>query len=339
MRFGAPFWLLALPVLVGVLFGLWRWADGRARAALQGAFQTPLLADLLRSVDPLRRRVKRLLFAAGVAALAFALARPQGGRNELEVERTGVDLIVALDVSRSMLAADVDRTNRLAAAQAAVRRLLGALGGDRVALVVFAGEAFVAAPLTRDHTAVERALAAAGPGAISEPGSNLGEAIKLARQSFERAGPGPRLLLVLSDGEQMQGDAVEAARAAARDGVRVHTAGVGSATGTRLPGNRWEPGSVVRNALGRAVVSRRDEQRLQQMAAAGAGVYTRLEGSDSAALTGWFREASAGLPRTTEKRVLKEPRERFQWALALALAGLAWEWRLGERRPKRAGES
>lgn len=332
MRFGSVLWLAALPILLTGLLGLWLWSGNRARAALRRAFDTPLLARLLCSVDPARRRWKRVILAFGVAVLVLALARPQWGRAEIEIERTGVDLVVALDVSRSMLATDAGGTNRLTAATAAIERLLSGLGGDRASLVIFAGEAFLAAPLTRDHTAVERALSSAGPSMVSEQGSNLGEAIKRARESFDRGAQGPRALLVVSDGEQLQGDAVEAARAAAKEGIRVHTAGVGSGAGARVPRTGWDAKGFMRNAMGRDVVSRRDEQQLQRIATAGGGLYTRIEEADSRALAAWFKQASAALPRTTEKRTIDEPREQFQWPLAVALTLLGAEWLVTERR-------
>ncbi len=331
MKFAAPSWLALTLLILAALVILWLWSDRRARTRLQRVFNTPLLARLLRSVNLARRRWKRVLFTLGLVAVGLALARPQWGRNEIELERTGVDLVIALDVSRSMLAADAGSTNRLFAATSSIRRLLEELGGDRAALVVFAGEAFVAAPLTRDHTAVERALESAHPGTVSEQGSNLGEAIKRARESFDRAARGPRALLVVSDGEQLQGDAIEAARAAARDGIHVHTAGVGSAAGARLPRQPGDPQHALLNAVGREVVSRRDEQRLERIAVAGQGLYTRIVDAGSGALIEWFRRASAALPRTTEKRTVDEPREQYQWPLAVALALLGCEWALGER--------
>lgn len=333
MKFGEPAWLLALPAVLAALAGLWLWSGRRRRQQLRAAFQTPMLDHLTRSVSPARRRGKQLLTAFGVAAVVLALARPHWGRAEIEIECIGVDLVIALDVSRSMLAADAGGTNRLAAATSALRRLLDELGGDRVALLVFAGEPYLAAPLTRDHAALARVLAAAAPWVVSEQGSDLGKAITRARASFDRAAPGPRTLLVVSDGEQLQGDALAAARAAARDGVRVHTAGVGSATGARLPRNAWDRNSVVRNAAGREVVSRRDEAGLQRIATAGGGRYVRVAGPDSAVLVDWFRATTAPLARRTEKRRVDEPREQFQWPLAFALGLLGTAWLLGERRP------
>ena len=332
MKFGMPLWLAILPLVAIGLVGLWIWSHARARATLRAAFQTPLLPALLRSFDPRRRWLRQALFGLAALALVFALARPQWGRKEIELERTGVDLVIALDVSRSMLTADAGNTNRLTAATRAIQHLIDRLGGDRVALVWFAGEAALAAPLTRDHVAVERALLAAGPDALSQAGSNLGTAIQRARESFDRAHEGPQALLVVSDGEQLQGDAAAAARAALQAGIHVHTAGVGSAAGGPIPQRASGPLRAVRNAAGREGVSRRDEQQLQGIAAAGGGLYTRLEGADSEALIGWFENASASLARTTEKRMTNEPQERFQWPLTAVLVLLAVEWMIGERR-------
>lgn len=330
MSFGAPFWLWILPGCVAALVILWAWSARRGGRVLRSAFYTPLLGRLLGSVDHRRRGLKRVVVALGTAALLFGLARPQWGRNEVEVERTGVDLVIALDVSRSMLAADAGQTNRLSAAQSAIGRLVGSMGGDRVGLVAFAGEAFLLAPLTRDHVAMDRALRQTTPGMVSEQGSNLAEAIDQCGETFERGAQGPRALLVVSDGEQLQGDAVEAARKAYQRGIRIHTAGVGSALGSRIPAGRAS--SFVRNAMGREVISRRDEQKLQQVAAAGGGVYTRIEGHESEALTEWFQRTAASLPRTTETRVLNEPGEQFQWPLAAVLVLLGIEWVITDRR-------
>ncbi|MBK9138756.1 MAG: VWA domain-containing protein [Verrucomicrobia bacterium] len=332
MKFAALPWLVATPLLLLGLLTLWVWSAHRGRQTLRAMVASPLREQLLRSVSRARRRWKLALVLVAVTALALALARPGWGRNVIEIERTGVDLIIALDVSRSMLAADADHTNRLTVARTAIGRLVDQLGGDRVGLVVFAGEAYLAAPLTRDHTAFRRALAAADPDAVSEPGSNLGAAIKLAREGFDRASQGPRALLIVSDGEQLQGDALEAARLAWRDGIRVHTAGVGSAVGARVPRRTYAGGGFTRNAQGREVVSRRDDQRLQRISTAGGGAYTRLERRDSAALVEWFQRAAAALPRVAERRTVDEPRERFQWPLAVAFALLCADWLLNDRR-------
>jgi Ca-activated chloride channel homolog len=333
VTFAAPLWLAFLPVLLGGTALLLRQSHRRRNALLRAALATPLRPHLLASLDPRRRWFKQILVMAALAAITLALARPQWGQDVVKIERTGVDLLLALDVSRSMSASDVEGTNRLAAARAAVRNLLARLGGDRVGLIVFAGEAFVAAPLTRDHVAVERALDSLSSGTVSEPGSDLAKAIARAREGFARGGEGPHVLLLISDGEQLRGDSAAAARAAVAAGIAVHCAGVGSATGARVPA----PGGFVRNAFGREVVSRMDERVLQQTASAGRGLYVRVPRGDSDVLADWFARACAGLPRSTEIRELGEPRERFQWPLAAALGLLGGEWLLGERRRRPKG--
>jgi len=335
MKFGAAPWLIALLLLLELAL-LWIWSARQSRLLLRDAFNSPLLARLLASVSPKRRWLKRVLVALGMALVILALARPQWGHSEIELERTGVDLIIALDVSRSMLAADSGGTNRLTAATSAIENLLNGLGGDRVGLILFAGEAFMAAPLTRDHVAVQRILNSAGPSLISEQGSDLGKAIQQAMESFDHAEQGPRALLVVSDGEQLQGDAVDAARKARKEKVQVHTAGVGSIMGARVPAGVGGVPSFVRNAMGREVHSRRDEQRLQQIAQAGGGTYTRIDAPGSAALGDWFSKSTTTLPRTTEKRVVNEPGERFQWPLGLGVFILAAEWMLGDRKRMKA---
>jgi Ca-activated chloride channel family protein len=324
MSFGAGIWLWLLPGIAAATAAFLAWAARRRAWVLRTAMPTPLLQRLTAGLDRRRRSLKQAAWVGGILLAGLALARPQWGRETVKLERTGVDVLVALDVSRSMLAADVDGTNRVGAARAAIRRLTEALGEDRVGLIAFAGEAFVAAPLTRDHAAVERAVNALNAAAVSEQGSDLAKAIAKAREGFVRGGEGPRALLLISDGEQLQGEAVTAAREAAAAGITVHCAGVGSLAGARIPASAdgYPPG-YVKNAFGRDVVSRVDEPRLQQIAAAGRGLYVRLAGRNSNALVDWFARASAGLPRTSEQKELGDPRERFQWPLAGALASLS----------------
>lgn len=332
MTFGQPAWLAVLPLLLAALAGLWACSARRRRQLLESTFNTPLRAHLTGSVSTARRRWKLVLTAAGVLALGLALARPRWGRSEIEIERTGIDLVIALDVSRSMLAADAAGTNRLTAATAAIRRLVDTLGGDRTGLLLFAGDSYVAAPLTRDHTALGRALEAAAPWMVSEQGSDLASAIRRGRTLLGDPRQGPRTLLLVSDGEDSGGNAVAAAREAGRNGVQVHTASVGSSTGARLPRSAWDRASFLKNSAGREVVSRRDDAHLQRIASAGGGRHVRLEAADSPALADWFREAAAPLGRTTEKRLVNEPREQFSWPLAASVILLAAAGSLPDRR-------
>jgi Ca-activated chloride channel family protein len=332
MRWAAETWLVAAPMLaigVALLLAL---SARRGRSMLHKALATPLLAALTASVSESRRTLKRALLAASIFLIGIALARPQWGRETVELERTGVDVLIALDVSRSMLAGDAGGTNRLEAAREAVGHLLERLQGDRAGIIAFAGDASLVAPLTRDHSAVARAMRNLDPAAVSEQGSNLAKAIAKAGEGMKRGSEGPKALLVISDGEQLQGDAAAAARAASAAGMTVHCAGVGSAAGARIPVRSSEVGRFAKNQFGREVVSRMDARVLQQTASAGQGQFVRIEGRGSRVLADWFEQASARLPRTTETRESKDLRERYQWPLAIALFLLLGEWLLGDRR-------
>lgn len=332
MTWATESWLIAAPLLAFGAALLLSWVERRRRAVLRSMLSTPLLSALTASISQRRRRIKRALLSAALLLFGIALARPQWGRETVEMERTGVDVLIALDVSRSMLAEDVGGTNRLEAAREAVRHLLDRLGGDRAGVIGFAGDAFLAAPLTRDHAAVSRAVKSLDPAAVSEPGSNLAKAITKASEGMKRGSEGPKALLVISDGEQLQGDAAAAARAAFAAGMTVHCAGIGSTAGARIPTAPSGSARFVKNAFGREVVSRMDARVLQQTASAGRGLYVRIEGRESEVLAQWFGQASARLPRTTETKDSPDLRERYQWPLGLAFALLLAEWLLGDRR-------
>ncbi len=336
MTFGAPLWLVLLPVFLLLTAALFAWGARRRRRTLAAAVNSPLLPQLLARLDPRRRRLRQALGLAGLALLALALARPQAGHQSLELERTGVDLLIGLDVSRSMRVADVERTNRLEAARTAIRHLLNSMGGDRVGLMAFAGDAFLVIPLTRDQAAVDRALDSLQTELVSAPGSNLEKAIRCAIESFDQASEGPRALLLVSDGEQLQGEALGAARAAVQRRVHVHTAGVGSHRGGRVPAAAGVAG-YQKNPFGREVISRLDERLLRETAQAGRGLHVHLKGPNSRQLVTWFRQAAAGLPRVSERRQFGDPQEWFMIPLAGALALLLVEWLLTDRRnPARA---
>ena len=158
MKFAWPWVLIAVAIMPIFAFLLHRWSEGRARRKLEGIIAPRLREELLRSVDFAKRWRKTGLVALGFAALLVAIARPQLGLQAVEVERSSVDFIVALDLSRSMLAEDVDGKARLAAAKSAIITLLDRLDSDRAGLIAFAGEAFLAAPVTQDHEAVKLSL-------------------------------------------------------------------------------------------------------------------------------------------------------------------------------------
>jgi Ca-activated chloride channel homolog len=330
MTFALLQWLIAAAVLVPVGIGLVVWGTRRRRQSLDRIVAPRLHEILVRSVDRRKRTLRIVLFFIGLVFLLASLARPLFGLREVQVEKAGVDVLLALDVSRSMMAEDAP-SNRLASAKESMLRLLDRPSRDRYGLIVFSGEAFLMSPLTQDHGAVERTLSAVTTAAVSKPGTDLAAAIKLALRSYDETQKRGKAMIVISDGEQLQGDAVIAAREAANKGITVFTVGVGSSAGARVPERLWGQLRFVKNEFGREVTSRLNEQVLRQIATSGRGFYTPL-GPKGDGLIGVSERGVQPLARGTQVRPSKDLREYFQWPLGLAMGLLLLEMLVNERK-------
>ena len=309
------------------------WGARRRRVSLDRIVAPRLHEQLVRSVDHGKRLFKTVLFMAALALLLVSLARPQHGLREAQVERAGVDVILALDVSRSMMAEDAS-SNRLTSAKASLARLLDIPSRDRYGLIIFAGEAFLAAPITQDHGAVQRTVQAITTTSVSKPGTDLAAAIKLAMRSYDETLHKGKALILVTDGEQLQGDAVIAGREAAAKGISVFTVGVGTSLGARVPERQWGQLKFAKNEFGREVVSRMNERVLQQVAAAGRGFYVPL-GKDGDGLISVSERGVQPLAKGTQTRRSKDMREYFQWPLGLVLFLLFLELLVNERKRTR----
>lgn len=336
LKFVWPWFLLAagLAPLLGLL--LHSWSEGRARRKLNAVIAPRLREQLLRSVDFAKRWRKVIFFVLGLACLLVALARPEYGMQPLEVERSSVDFIIALDLSRSMLAEDMEGKSRLEAAKAGIVTLLDKLDQDRAGLIAFAGEAFLSAPVTGDHEAVKRNLAALNTQSIARQGSDLTKAIQLAQKTFENGKYETKALVLLTDGEELQGEAVVAAREAALKGVMIYTVGVGTSIGARIPDRPEKadpkaPLKYTKNEFGREVTSRLNERVMQQLVASGHGFYEPL-GKDGTGLISVWRRGLEPLSKGTQTRPSKDLQEYFQWPLALALGFFLVEMLVSDRR-------
>lgn len=323
--------IAAAVIPVSVILFLWksRWMERQ----LSGVIAPRLQEQLTSSIDWWKRRVKAVLFVMAFILTLIAIARPQWGLQTVAIERDSIDFFIGLDLSRSMLAEDVAGKSRLAAAKESIGKLLDGLGsGDRVGLIVFAGEAYVAAPLTQDHEALRRTLAALEPRLIERQGSNLTGAIRMAEQSFRIGNYETMALVLVSDGEQLQGDAVISARDAARNGIRTFTVGIGSAAGAPIP-DRQKNGSIqfVKNEFGNEVTSRLNPRVLQQIAAHGGGNYQPM-GEGGSGLLAIYERGLLPLGKTKKEKPTQEPGEYFQWPLALAIAFFLTEMLVSERR-------
>ena len=279
MSFGAPymlFALLAIPMLAGFAW----WAFRRRSAAIRRIGEPALVALLSATAGGPMRRVRLALWSVGVVLLTVALARPQWGSDIEIVETRGLQIMVVLDVSRSMLAADIEPT-RLDRAKLEVADLISRLDGDAVGIALFSGASFVQLPLTTDYATARAYLNNARPSAITRQGTVIGEAIETATIGFSDKRESQKVIVIMSDGEihdeENAPDPVEAARQAAGDGTVIYTVGFGSPDGAPVP-RHDEQGNLIGPHLdkqGNPVVSRLDESLLQQIAEAGGGLYYR----------------------------------------------------------------
>lgn len=322
--------LLHLLWLLPLLAALYWWAEQRRRTMLSRIVAPKLRALLAGNGSAARRwfRAGCVLLALGL--LVVALAGPRAGYDTVETPHRGRDVIIAMDVSRSMLAPDV-APSRLQRAKLLAEDLIAELGADRIGLVAFAGSAFLQAPLTLDHGAVLAALDEMDTTVIPKGGTNIAAAIRQASEAFGKAEGFSRALVIISDGEELDADGVTAARQAAADGIRIFTVGVGSAEGSEIP---LGPGEFVRDPSGQVVQSRLDAARMAEIAEAGGGFYVPLDdaAAQRLAVDGIGKLAEADLTSSSARK----PIERYQWPLGGAIALLVLQALVGERRRRPA---
>ena len=329
LSFARPVWLHALWLLpLGI--ALFWWAEQRRRALIGRIVAPKLRALLAGNTSPARRWFRGACVLGALGLLAVTLAGPRLGYDTLEVPHKGRDVIIAMDVSRSMLATDVAPT-RLQRAKLLAEDLVSELGGDRLGLVAFAGSAFLQAPLTLDHGAVLAAVDELDTDLIPKGGTNLGAAIRTCEEAFGKAEGFSRAIVIISDGEELDADGLEAARQAAANGIRIFTVGVGSEEGSEIP---LGPGEFVRDPSGKVVQSRLDAERMKEIAAVTGGFYLPLDENTARRLAG------EGIGRMKEVEMSasasRRPIERYQWPLAAAIGLLVLQALVGERRRRPA---
>jgi Ca-activated chloride channel family protein len=331
VKFAAEGWFLAL-VLVPALAGFFAWTSARRRRALLRFADARLLPLLRPAASDWRRRAKAAMVLAAVAFLIVSLARPQFGTTTEEVRRKGIDLVIAVDVSRSMLAQDV-RPNRLGLARQEIAGLVDRLKGDRVGLVAFAGEAYLLCPLTVDYGAVQMFLDILDTDLVPTPGTNLPAAIAAARAAFEVTERKHKVLLLLTDGEGHEGDAVKASEEARAEGVRIYTVGVGTPRGEFIPELDAE-GKVTgyqKDGSGELVRSALDETTLQKIALVADGKYHPAS-YEERELTAIADDLGGMEKKDLKSQMIVRYKDRYQWVLALAVALLIAEPLVSERR-------
>ncbi|MDJ0864636.1 MAG: VWA domain-containing protein [Myxococcota bacterium] len=321
-RFAEPGWVHALWVVVAYA-ALLLWLETRGGRALDRFVSPALQARLVRRPSPLRRRLRLLLLGLCLASLVVALMRPQWGFRSVSTRRVGAQLMIALDVSRSMLAEDV-APNRLERAKAEILDLLTYLEGDQVGLVAFAGRASVVSPLTPDFGFLRLVLETLGPNSAGRGGTRLEEPIRKALDGFAEDSGVSQAILLITDGEDHDSFPLEAARAAAERGVRLVAIGFGDEAGAPIPLTDPRTGArtLLRDANGAVVQSRLDGDLLREIALATGGAYVPA-GSGVLDLESIYREHIERLTRAPQESSSQVVRnEGFQWAVLLALAFL-----------------
>ncbi len=328
-HFAQPLWLLAgliaLPLLM-LVYGRFDWLQRRRVRAFSLARDTD--AALFGVSRPLLW-TKRLVFALALLAACVALARPLGSLQMQESERRGLDILFAIDTSRSMLTPDV-KPDRLTRAKLAVEDLIDHLDGDGVGLVAFAGEAFLQAPVTTDYEAFRETLEALDTHTIALGGTDIAAAIRLGETTLAQRGDTQKVLVLLTDGEDLAGDAMLAAQESAKKGMIIFTAGVGTAAGELIPVADGAGGTqFVKDPAGNFVKSRLDSDTLTRIAAVTGGMYTPLGPQGQGVVTLYEQKLKGFAQRAHADRQVAIYAELFQWPLAAAIALLILEWLLG----------
>jgi Ca-activated chloride channel family protein len=335
MNLAAPQMLWLLAVILPALIAFFWWAWRKRQQLITQFISARLLAHLKVGVSAARQKARMVLIVTVVALLIFALARPQWGFIQEEARQRGLDIIVAVDTSNSMLAQDV-APNRLTRAKLAALDLAQRARTDRLGLIAFAGSAFLECPPTLDDAAFSASVNSLDTRTISQGGTAIAGGIDEARRAFKKEPGNHKVLVLFTDGEDQDSDAVPAAKRAADDGVIILTVGVGTAEGDLLR-IRDENGrqDYIRDDDGKPVKSHMNEELLQQIAQAGKGFYLPLRGTKTMDML--YDQGIAPLPKSEfSAKFFQHYRERFYWPLSLAMALLVVEMFLPDRKRRRS---
>lgn len=327
-RFEEPAYLYLL-LLLPLLAAFYLYSNYRKRKAIRKFGDPVLMAQLMPDVSKYRPDVKFWLLFTAIGLFAVLLARPQFGSKLETVKRKGVEVMIALDISNSMLAQDV-QPSRLEKAKRLISKLVDGMENDKVGMIVFAGDAFTQLPITSDYISAKMFLESISPSLISKQGTAIGAAINLAARSFTPQEGVGRAIIVITDGENHEGGAVEAAQEAAEKGMQVFVLGVGSPDGSPIPA---EDGSnnFRRDKDGNVIVTRLNEQMCQEIAKAGNGMYIRVDNTNSAEKV--LNNEIAKLSKAdVESQVYTEFDEQFQALAWLVLILLVVEMLILERK-------
>ena len=321
------FGLIPVFILVTWLVNRWR------RKALASFGEMKVIEQLFPDVSNTKRLWKSILYILAFAFLIIGMINPQVGTKLEEVKRKGADLMICLDVSNSMKAEDL-QPNRLEKSKQALSKLIDKLEGDRIGIIVFGGEAYVQLPITTDYSAAKLFLESINTDLIPTQGTDIGKAIDMAMTSFGKDEGKNKAIVIITDGENHDQDAINAAQRAVEKGVTIHTIGMGSADGAPIPiykGNVRE--GFKKDKEGNTVVTKLNEPMLKELALAGNGVYVRATNSD-AGLNNILDAIDKLEKKQFESKMYSDYEDRFQWFVSIALVILIIETLFTERKSK-----
>lgn len=329
-KFAHPEYLF-LFLLVPVLIGVFIYTTAQKRRNIKKFGNPELLAELMPNISLFRPQVKFYLQLVAVISLIIVLAEPQFGIKQETVKRQGIEVMIALDVSNSMMAQDI-QPSRLEKAKQVLSKLVDGMTEDKIGLIVFAGDAYTQLPITVDYVSAKMFFSSISPNLVPRQGTAIGSAIDLAIKSFGTKDKSGRAIIVITDGENHEDDAVGAAKLAAENDIAVHVIGMGKPDGAPIP----VPGTMSfwKDKDGNVVVSKLNEQMCKEIATAGKGVYVRADNSNSA-----FKVVEKELDRLAKSDIKTtnygDYNEQFQSFALIALIVLIVDFFIFDRKNKR----
>lgn len=331
-RFGSPHYLYLL-VLIPILIALYIYFRIQRKKAIREFGNPEILEPLMPSASKSRPILKFIVLITALAFLIVGIARPQFGAKLQKIKRKGIELVIALDVSNSMLAEDI-QPNRLEKAKRAIAKLTERLSNDKIGLIVFAGDAYTQIPITTDYTSAKLFLSSISPDIVPTQGTAIGSAIDLAMKSFTPESETSKAIIVITDGENHEDDAVEMAKLAAENNIVVHTIGMGLPQGGPIPvANAYGQKDFRRDKEGQVIVTKLDEKMLQEIATAGKGTYTRANNTE-VGINSVFDEINKMEKSELESRVYSDYNDQFFYFIAIALALVIIEYCVMENKNK-----
>lgn len=321
---------LYLLILIPVLGLLMTVLLSQRKKALNRFGNPDVIGVLMPALSFSRPVLKSALVLIILASLVFGIARPQFGSKLREIKREGVEIIIALDVSNSMMAEDI-KPNRLERAKQAIARMVDRLVNDKIGLIVFAGDAYTQIPITTDYVSAKLFLNTISTDIVPKQGTAIGSAIELAMRSFTQQEETSKALIIITDGENHEDDAIGAARLALEKGITVHTVGIGLPQGAPIPVYSGTQKTYHMDSQGQTVISKLDEAMLRRIAAAGEGAYIRSTDS-RVGLDKLFDEINKMEKIEMESKIYSDYDERFQYIFGISLFFLLLDFIVLERK-------